>query len=76
MSKSFVDYLKLFREKFSHEEVTINSDGVKEKVVIRGLDDYGYLQVQTKRSGKIFSVHDDGNTFDMMKGLIRPKLNS
>ena len=59
----------------SREEVTIVSKdtGMKEKVVIRGLDSYGYLEVRSKQSGRVFSVHDDGNTFDMMKGLIRPK---
>ena len=45
----------------------------KEKVKILGLDEYGYLEVQSYQSGKSFTVHDDGNTFDMMKGLICPK---
>uniref|UniRef100_A0A914YAT9 BPL/LPL catalytic domain-containing protein n=1 Tax=Panagrolaimus superbus TaxID=310955 RepID=A0A914YAT9_9BILA len=32
-----------------------------------------FEQVRSKQNGKVFSVHDNGNTFDMMKGLIRPK---
>uniref|UniRef100_A0A914R1X1 BPL/LPL catalytic domain-containing protein n=1 Tax=Panagrolaimus davidi TaxID=227884 RepID=A0A914R1X1_9BILA len=60
----------------SNEEVEIqhSSNNEKEMVIIKGLDEYGYLQVQSKNNGKVFSVHDDGNTFDMMKGLIRPKI--
>ncbi|KAE9550485.1 hypothetical protein FO519_006304 [Halicephalobus sp. NKZ332] len=59
----------------TREEVTIqNGDtGTKERVIIRGLDTFGYLEVRSKQTGKVFSVHDNGNTFDMMKGLIRPK---
>uniref|UniRef100_A0AC35FEQ9 Biotin--protein ligase n=2 Tax=Panagrolaimus sp. PS1159 TaxID=55785 RepID=A0AC35FEQ9_9BILA len=54
----------------SNEEVEIqhSSNNEKEMVIIKGLDEYGYLQVQSKNNGKVFSVHDDGNTFDMMKG--------
>ncbi|KAI1720182.1 biotin/lipoate a/B protein ligase family domain-containing protein [Ditylenchus destructor] len=59
----------------THEEVSIVQQGgdSKEKVIIRGLDAHGFLEVRSKQTGQIYSVHDDGNTFDMMKGLIRPK---
>lgn len=43
------------------------------RVRIVGLDEFGYLQVQDDTSRSIFSVHDDGNSFDMMAGLIKPK---
>ncbi|ETN74272.1 biotin--[acetyl-CoA-carboxylase] ligase [Necator americanus] len=57
----------------SREEVVI--ENLSEKVVICGLDKNGYLQVRSKNnSNKIFSVGDNGNTFDMMKGLIRHKV--
>lgn len=59
----------------SREEVTVinEENGLKDKVVIRGLDPSGYLEVRSKTTGKLFTVMDDGNTFDMLKGLIRPK---
>lgn len=59
----------------SREEVTVihEESGLKDKVVIRGLDPNGYLEVRSKNSGKVFSVFDDSNTFDLLKGLIRPK---
>lgn len=72
----------------SREEVVLEEVG--EKVIIRGLDENGFLQVRSKRNpGKVgsffsllyavfilqlISVWDNGNTFDMMKGLIRQKL--
>ncbi|GMT12965.1 hypothetical protein PFISCL1PPCAC_4262 [Pristionchus fissidentatus] len=57
----------------SREEVTLGD--VNEKVVIRGLDKYGFLECRSRKTpSKLYSVSDDGNTFDMMKGLIRMKL--
>ena len=44
----------------------------KEQVVITGLDEFGFLLVQTK-SGESLSVQPDGNTFDMLKNLIAMK---
>ena len=44
------------------------------EVTILGIDAYGYLEVEDD-SGVKFSVHDDGNSFDMMNGLIRPKFS-
>ena len=40
-----------------------------EEVVIVGIDEYGYLRVQCK-NGQELSLQPDGNTFDIMKGLI------
>ncbi|KAI6189336.1 BPL/LPL catalytic domain-containing protein [Aphelenchoides fujianensis] len=59
----------------SREEVSIVDEdtGAKDRVVIRGLDPNGYLEVRSKQTGRVFSVFDDGNTFDLMKNLIRPK---
>ena len=43
-----------------------------EEVEIIGLDNFGFLSVQTN-SGKTLSVQPDGNTFDMLKNLIAMK---
>ena len=43
-----------------------------EEVVIVGIDEYGYLRVQCK-NGQELSLQPDGNTFDIMKGLIAMK---
>ncbi|VDM08988.1 unnamed protein product [Wuchereria bancrofti] len=55
----------------SREEVTLSN--TNEKAVIRGLDHHGFLKVRSRQSGKMMIVHPDGNTFDMMKGLITAK---
>uniref|UniRef100_A0A0N5C785 BPL/LPL catalytic domain-containing protein n=1 Tax=Strongyloides papillosus TaxID=174720 RepID=A0A0N5C785_STREA len=52
-----------------------NDDKLNENCFIRGINEFGYLKVQGKESGVSFSVSDDGNTFDMMKGLIKTKSN-
>ncbi|GMS82881.1 hypothetical protein PENTCL1PPCAC_5056, partial [Pristionchus entomophagus] len=57
----------------SREEVTLGDEN--EKTVIRGLDKYGFLECRSRKTpSKLYSVADDGNTFDMMKGLIRMKI--
>lgn len=73
--KGQTDFLKHYYEYWLHsrEEVTLEREN--EKVIIRGLDKWGYLQVRSKKTpSKVFSVSDDGNTFDVMKGLIKMKL--
>ncbi|KAL6735250.1 hypothetical protein Aduo_005709 [Ancylostoma duodenale] len=68
------EVLKAYYEFWLHSREEVLLEELGEKVVIRGLDKNGYLQVRSKSNpSKIFSVGDNGNTFDMMKGLIRHK---
>lgn len=54
------------------EIVIINADGHKKLATIIGIDDFGYLLV--KQPGQEpESVHPDGNTFDILRGLISAK---
>ena len=46
-----------------------------EEVTILGIDDYGYLRVRTNKTRELLSLQPDGNTFDIMKGLIATKPN-
>ena len=39
---------------------------------VLGIDDFGYLQVQT-RDGEVISLQPDGNSFDMMSNMISIK---
>ena len=48
-------------------------EGREEDVVVVGIDKFGFLRVYGSGSGEEFTVFDDGNSFDMMAGLIRPK---
>lgn len=57
----------------SDAEVTIiDSSGNQKVSKIIGIDEYGFLLVQ--RDGEAAeTVHPDGNSFDMLRGLIVPK---
>ena len=50
-----------------------DKEGREEDVVVVGIDKFGFLRVYGSGSGEEFTVFDDGNSFDMMAGLIRPK---
>lgn len=58
----------------SDAEVTVStSAGDSKQVKILGIDQYGFLEVESS-SGEKSSVQSDGNSFDMLKGLIAPKI--
>eukprot|EP00092_Neocalanus_flemingeri_P063412 GFUD01076728.1.p1 GENE.GFUD01076728.1~~GFUD01076728.1.p1 ORF type:complete len:273 (-),score=87.41 GFUD01076728.1:69-794(-) len=48
-----------------------DGDNVK-NVTVLGIDEFGFLKVVGEDAVE-FTVFDDGNSFDMMEGLIRPK---
>lgn len=50
-----------------------NEDGLEIGGKIVGVDEYGYLLVEPDGAKKPICVLPDGNSFDMMKGLIIPK---
>lgn len=62
-----------FNRNFSQEKVMVDMDGDIEESIIQGLDEHGYLQVKNRTTGALSHVTDNGNSFDMMKGLIRAK---
>ncbi|XP_050068411.1 biotin--protein ligase isoform X2 [Anopheles maculipalpis] len=53
----------------------IGTEGESLQGTIVGIDEYGFLLVKKQPSGETLSVHPDGNSFDMMQGLIVPKFN-
>ncbi|XP_073839153.1 holocarboxylase synthetase-like protein isoform X2 [Musca autumnalis] len=57
------------------QSITIcDQDGSKKEAKVAGIDEYGYLEVMLANGTKEV-VHPDGNSFDMLKGLIVPKFN-
>lgn len=54
------------------EIVIIDVDGHKKLATIIGIDEYGYLLVK-QPNHEPESVHPDGNTFDILRGLISAK---
>ncbi|ULU06605.1 hypothetical protein L3Y34_018442 [Caenorhabditis briggsae] len=68
------NFRRKYHEYWLHSQQEVLLSDFNERVTIRGIDENGYLQVRSKSNpNKIFSIGDDGNTFDMMKGLIRHK---
>ena len=61
-----------YKEHWLHQDQPVEVVGLGEAVV-QDIDDYGFLVVKRVQDGSIKSVQPDGNSFDMMKGLIAPK---
>lgn len=57
----------------SDQSITIcDQKGSKKDAKVIGIDEYGYLRVRLL-DGSLEVVQPDGNSFDMLKGLIIPK---
>ncbi|KAL0275858.1 UNVERIFIED_CONTAM: hypothetical protein PYX00_003583 [Menopon gallinae] len=55
------------------EVKVVDPSGNARAVTIHGIDENGFLEVR-EATGRVFSVHPDGNSFDMLEGLIIPKI--
>lgn len=49
------------------------TEGESVSARITGIDEFGYLRVRDNHRGESLTLQPDGNTFDIMKGLIRMK---
>ncbi|XP_068619675.1 biotin--protein ligase [Battus philenor] len=75
-----VEGLERFLEQYYHywlhdgEEIRVKSNGSDSPIegTIAGVDEAGWLRVRT--GGREIKVAPDGNTFDIMSGLIAPKI--
>lgn len=66
--------LDLYYSYWLHSDAEITVVGAREstqKATVIGVDDFGFLRVQGQ-DGISFSVHPDGNSFDMLRGLVAP----
>ncbi|KAJ9584247.1 hypothetical protein L9F63_021409 [Diploptera punctata] len=58
----------------SDAEVTVvGPRGSTQEATVVGVDDFGFLRVRGQ-DGISFSVHPDGNSFDMLRGLVAPSV--
>jgi biotin--protein ligase len=58
----------------SDAEITVTGPrGSTQKATIVGVDDFGFLRVRGQ-DGMSFTVHPDGNSFDMLRGLVAPNV--
>jgi len=69
-------FLDLYHRNWLHSgvQVRVRQDSLSATTAARvlSLDQHGFLLVR-KEDGSIVSVHPDGNSFDMLNGLIVPK---
>ncbi|KAM7361646.1 holocarboxylase synthetase-like protein isoform 2-T2 [Cochliomyia hominivorax] len=73
--EEFESFYELYHELWLHsnQSITIcDQFGSKKDAKVVGIDEYGYLKVKLL-NGTIEIVQPDGNSFDMLKGLIIPK---
>lgn len=60
----------------SDAEVSIvDAAGDRRTARVIGIDEYGFLLVKRDGAPDAETVHPDGNSFDMLRGLIVPKTN-
>ncbi|XP_048504757.1 biotin--protein ligase isoform X2 [Athalia rosae] len=68
-------FYEVYYEYWMHTDadvMVVSPEGTSQEAKILGIDDYGFLQV-CGDGGNIFTVHPDGNSYDILKGLIAPK---
>lgn len=46
----------------------------RESATIHGIDEDGFLLAKLTKGGRLLSLHPDGNSLDMFRGLIAPKM--
>lgn len=55
----------------SAKVTVIDAKGANRTATVVGIDEFGFLVVETTKG--VLTVHPDGNSFDMLQGLIIPK---
>ncbi|XP_075145553.1 holocarboxylase synthetase-like protein isoform X2 [Haematobia irritans] len=73
----FEKFYKIYYDLWLHGDQSISicdKDGSTKEAKVIGIDEYGFLQVKLA-NGLTETVHPDGNSFDILKGLIVPKFN-
>jgi PREDICTED: similar to biotin--protein ligase (biotin apo-protein ligase) len=64
------EYIKqLYIKHWIHsKQIVKTGDGAQ--VMVKDLDDHGYLVVENIQNGNIITLHPDGNRFDMLQNLL------
>ena len=55
------------------QQIRVLDQGTERRVTVMAIDEFGFLRVKGTDESE-FSVMVDGNSFDMMQGLVKPKL--
>jgi hypothetical protein len=56
---------------YRNKEVFV--DKWQEKVIIIGIDEYGFLKVRKSSNGEVVTLHTDAHSFDVRQSIIREK---
>ena len=67
-------YYKYWLHSGQTVDVSTSSED-KFNAVVDSIDEFGFLRVRNVALDQVITVQDDGNSFDMIRGLIAPKLN-
>lgn len=59
--------------RFIYRNKEVYVDKWQEKVIIVGIDEYGFLKVRKSSTGEIVTLHTDAHSFDVRQGIIREK---
>ncbi|XP_037036293.1 biotin--protein ligase [Bradysia coprophila] len=73
-SGNLQQFLDLYYQHWLHSSAkvtVIDAKGSSKTATVVGIDEFGFLVVETTKG--ILTVHPDGNSFDMLQGLIIPK---
>lgn len=68
--------LELYHQHWFHSGTPVTIRSTEDEVIsakIIGIDEFGFLRVQPLQGPSIV-VHPDGNSFDMLNGLVSPKM--
>ncbi|KAH8918057.1 class II aaRS and biotin synthetase [Atractiella rhizophila] len=70
----FRPFLDSYIQHWLHSDQLVTIEETDEKVIIKGItEDSGLLRTESVASRQIIDLQPDGNTFDMMRGLLKTK---
>jgi len=75
--QGFIPFLELYYQYWFHsnEKVKLETEEGTIEVVIQGITPSGFLDAKDAHSEKYYELHPDGNSFDLMRGLIHKKIS-
>ncbi|CAF3111651.1 unnamed protein product [Rotaria sp. Silwood2] len=67
------NFYQFYESHWMHQNKEVFVDKWQEKVIIVGIDEYGFLKVRKSSDGKIVTLHTDAHSFDVHQSIIREK---
>ncbi|CAF0800403.1 unnamed protein product [Rotaria sordida] len=67
------NFYQFYESHWMHQNKEVFVDKWQEKVIIVGIDEYGFLKVRKLSDNKIVTLHTDAHSFDVRESIIREK---